>query len=250
MAGGLGKIFYSDDLGESWDSVSISTVYPVTNIIRDIHGNLYAITASISGTGHYEGDGVFFSEDDGINWSQRINGLGPNVYCDQIAADSAGRLYLAIPDPELTGSKGLFISEDSGLSWQHINILIDGKGIIPDEITIDYTTGLSVSPEDSVYLSLFGTAVNVGVTLNIHKSINDIMDNNFWSVDKIADVNHWWNDFMLNNIHFAKNGDWYSSVSGSPLTGGTYFSENEGLTWDQHLEGLGLINLVLQPAFC
>jgi hypothetical protein len=239
IAGGNGKVFYSDDLGESWDSVALNTVYPVTNIIRDVNGKLFAITAFIITAGDYTGDGVFLSEDNGMQWTQRNNGLGSNIYCDQITSDVNGRLYLAVPDPFLTGLKGLFISDDSGLSWQHINILVDGQNIFSDHITINYTTGLSVSPDDSVYMSIFGTAVNVGVTLNIYKSIDDILDDNYWSVIKVANVNHWWNDFMLNNIHFAKNGDWYSSVSGSPLTGGTYFSANNGMSWDQHQEGLG-----------
>lgn len=240
IAGGTGKIFYSDNTGESWDSIAINSIYPVTDITRDVDNKLILITAGITHTGNYTGDGVFASEDNGINWEKRNNGLGTNPYCDQIASDANGRLYLAIPDPDLTGSKGLFISDDSGLSWQHINISIDGQGIIADEITINYTTGLSVSPDDSVYLSLFGSAVNVGVTLNIHKSINDITSNNFWKVDKVANVNHWWNDHPLNDIHFAANGDWYSSISGSLITGGTFFSANQGQRWDQHQEGLGL----------
>lgn len=239
LAGGEGKIYYSDDIGVSWDSVVLNTSYPITNIIRDVNGRLFAITARISGTGLYEGDGVFLSEDNGILWNQRNNGLGNNIYCDLIASDTNGRLYLAIPDPNLTGLKGLFVSDNSGLSWQHINIFIDGKGVIANEITIDYSTGLSVSPDDSVYLSLFGSAVNVGVTLNIHKSINDITSNNFWTVGKVANVNHWWNDHLLNDIHFATNGDWYSSISGSVVTGGTFFSANGGKSWDQHQEGLG-----------
>jgi hypothetical protein len=240
IAGGNGKVFYSDDLGESWDSIALNTVYPVTNIIRDVNGKLFAITAFIISAGQNTGDGVFLSEDNGMQWTQRNNGLGSNIYCDQITSDVNGRLYLAVPDPFLTGLKGLFISDDSGLSWQHINILVDGQNIFSDQITINYTTGLSVSPDDSVYISIFGTAVNVGVSLNIHKSIDDILDDNFWSVTKVANVNHWWNDRLLNNIHFANNGDWYSSVSGSVLTGGTFFSNNEGRSWDQHREGLGL----------
>jgi hypothetical protein len=82
--------------------------------------------------------------------------------------------------------------------------------------------------------------VNTGVTLNIQKSIYDISENSYWKVNKVADVNYWWNDRLLNNIHFALNGDWYSSISGTLLTGGTFFSVNQGKSWTQHREGLGL----------
>lgn len=82
--------------------------------------------------------------------------------------------------------------------------------------------------------------MNVGVTLNLQKSIYDITKNSMWNVNTISNTSIWWNDRLLNNIHFAKNGDWYSSIRGSLNTGGTFFSKNKGQTWNRHIEGLGL----------
>lgn len=239
LAGGLGKILFSDDLGNTWDSVSLGNTYPVTKIIQNKDGNLFAITGTLDVEQGYVGAGVYYSNDNGNTWSQRNNGLGSFLSCEQITSDKNGRLYLGVPDEYVTGNGGLFISDNNGLQWEHINILIDGKNVVSDNINIANVKALSVSPEDSLYFSFSGTAVNVSVTLNAYKSINDIRANSFWNVRKVANVATWWNDRQLNPIHFAKNGDWYSSMNGSINVGGTFFSTDKGQTWNKHIEGLG-----------
>jgi hypothetical protein len=121
-----------------------------------------------------------------------------------------------------------------------VSIEIDGKNVIDNRIKIGNTTGLSISPDDSIHLSIAGTAVNVGVSLNLHKSIRDLTGPSKWEVRTVSNSSIWWNDRLLHNIHFAKNGDWYSSAKGSLNTGGTFFSKDKGQKWNRHLQGLGL----------
>jgi len=46
-------------------------------------------------------------------------------------------------------------------------------------------------------------------------------------------------DQPINDIHFAKNGDAYSSVAGTLKIGGTMFRKNGSSLWSKQLQGLG-----------
>ena len=127
-----------------------------------------------------------------------------------------------------------------GLSWQHIDIRIDGKNAISNEIKVANTTGLTVTPDDSLIVSLSGIAVNTLVQLNIKKSIATVSNDSFWKPFNITNTNSWWYDRMLGNVYFSKNGDRYSSVSGSVSQGGTYLQKNGKNTWQRYDYGLGL----------
>jgi hypothetical protein len=238
-AGGSGKIYRTDNLGDSWDSIQLNTVYPTTQIIENQQGGLFAITGVLDIKNGFVGDGVYYSDNEGLIWTQRNNGLGIYKSCERIAVDRNGRLYLAQADDYVSGNGGLFISENQGLLWEHIAFSMDGKNTVPDQVNIANTTGLSVSQDDSVYFSFYGTAVNALVRLNARKSIQDIRKNSFWDIFKVSNANYWWLDKSLNNIHFAKNGDRYSSHTNSITQGGTYFSSKNS-PWQLITYGLGL----------
>ncbi|ELR72474.1 hypothetical protein C900_01469 [Fulvivirga imtechensis AK7] len=220
--------------------MTLQSPFPVVQLIENHQGHLLAITGALDVDLGYVGDGVFYSDDGGKSWANRNNGLGIYKSCEKIAIDSKGRLYLGMADEYVTGNGGLFISENNGLLWEHINISINGKNTVPDNIKVGNTFGLSVSPEDSVYLSITGTAVNAFVSLNLKKSINDIRNHSFWSPYKVFNSVSWWLDRTLSNIHFAKNGDWYSSTRGTINTGTTYFSGDKSQNWLMMNSGLGL----------
>lgn len=230
-AGGTGKVYFSEDLGTSWDSVSINSVHPVKQIIENNYGALFAITGDFN-----DGDGVFCSENNGKTWESRNNGLGFLKGCDKIATDKNGRLYLAISDEGSTGSGGLFISETSGLFWEKITIRMDSFSA---PVKITKTTGMSVLPNDSLYLSFYGVAPNFLVQLNLCININDIKTDNLWKALHVENNTSWWTDKPLNNIHFSKKGDWYSSYTQLPHIGATYFSVNHGSLWNRIDYGLG-----------
>jgi photosystem II stability/assembly factor-like uncharacterized protein len=240
LAGGTGKIYVSTDYGSTWDSVALNHNYPVTQFVRNEAGELFAITGAYDFLLGYVGAGMFYSGDHGATWVQRNNGLGTYLSCNKIAVDRNDRLYLMVADELVDGQGGLFISGNNGLQWEHIDIRIDGQGVIDDGIDVQYCTGLDISPQDSVYLSIEGVAVNVSTRLNLRKHIDDVPDiSKKWSRMKVGNSISWWLDRLLNGIHFSANGDRYSSVSGSPVIGGTYFSKNEGNTWSKQQQGLG-----------
>ncbi|WP_372949618.1 T9SS type A sorting domain-containing protein [Mariniphaga sp.] len=231
FAGGTGKIYFSEDSGITWDSVAINSVYPVKQIIENKYETLFAITGVED-----EGDGVFCSEDDGKTWESRNNGLGYLKGCERIAVDKNGRLYLAISDMGPTGNGGLFISETFGLLWEKISIKMDSFSA---PVKIKQPTGLSVSPNDSLYLSFYGVAPNFMVQLNLCVSIDDIKAPNSWKAMHVQKNTSWWTDRPLNNIHFSQNGDWYSSYYQLAYIGATYFSETGGNFWNRVDYGLG-----------
>lgn len=238
-AGGRGKVYLSHNNGESWDSTTISD-YPIVQYIENSSGTLFAITGELTVEDGFVGDGVFSSGDQGMTWQQRNIGLGIFTSCERIAIDRYDRLYLAVADEFVSGNAGLFISDDHGLSWEHINLLIDGQGVFDDAIKVGNTRGLTISPGDSINMSFTGTAVNVGVQLNVRKSIHDIYENTYWRVFSVFNSVSWWLDRPLQQIHYAQNGDWYSSTAGTLLSGATYFSQDQGQTWTHIDYGLGL----------
>jgi hypothetical protein len=232
FAGGKGKIYVSNDSSASWDSAAVNSEYPVKQIIENKYGALFAIT------GEYDqGDGVFYSEDNGKTWETRNNGLGVLKGCVRIASDKNGRLYLTISDEKSTGSGGLFISETYGLLWEKVSIKLDSLNG-PLKITIP--TGLSISPGDSVYFSFYGIATNLMVQLNLNKSIDDIPLGNSWRAFHVNKSSKWWEDRPLNNIHFSQKGDLYSSYTELANNGATYFLASGEKNWNRIDYGLGL----------
>jgi photosystem II stability/assembly factor-like uncharacterized protein len=239
FAGGAGMIYISNDLGASWDSISTNSTYPVTQFVGNQQGDIFAATGMLSYELGYVGDGILCSEDGGLTWAQRNNGLGIYKCCERIAIDSHDRLYVAMADEYVTGNGGLFISDDAGGNWEHIPIFIDGQGVVDDHVKIANTYGLAVSPDDSVYFSFAGVAVNVLVTVNTRKSIFDIRDNSYWKIHSVFNSISWWLDRTLSSIFFASDGTWYASARGSLQSGGTYYSVDKGLSWKFTVEGLG-----------
>lgn len=239
-AGGPGKIFRSFNQGLSWDSVSLNSSYPVLQFAENPQGHLFAITGALNTEKGYVGDGMFFSDDQGKTWTQRNSGLGNYNAGERIACDKNGKIYLAVADEQVSGNGGLFTSNDNGLTWQHIDIRIDGKNAISNEIKVANTEGLTVTPDDSLMVSLSGISGSVSVQLNLKKKISSITDNSFWKPFIISNTSTWWNDRLMGNVYFAKNGDRYSSVAGSVNQGGTYFQKKGKNTWQRYDYGLGL----------
>ena len=240
LAGGPGKVFRSLDQGQSWDSVSLNTVYPIIQFTETPQGHLFAVTGVFDFEQGYMADGVFFSDDQGKTWSPRNNGLINYKTCEHIASDKKGRLYATTADENALGNGGLFVSDDSGLSWQRIDIRVNDDNGTPYDITVATVTGLSISPDDSIYVSLSGIIANFSVQLNLKKSLTDVSNTPSWKFFNITNTGTWWYDRLLGDIYFAKNGDRYSSMPGSMSSGGTYLLKNGKKTWQWLDYGLGL----------
>jgi len=251
LAGGSGKIFITESSGQNWDSIPINSAYPVIQFAENSNGELFAITSIYDDSlRNYVGSGVFFSVDNGLSWTPRNNGLGIYTSCRRIAIDKNDRLYVAASDNYNSGSGGLFISDNNGIEWKHIDITIDGKNAINNNLQVGNTFCLSVSPQDSLNFSFSGTSINTYVEINLRKSIYDIEKDNFWNVYKVFNSVSWWNDKLLFNIHYARNGDWYSSNEGTRNAAATYYSKSKGQIWSKVDYGLGLnIHLIRTEQF-
>lgn len=230
LAGGKGKIYYSEDTGLNWDSVTINSIFPVTQFVENINGELFAITSFED-----EGDGVFYSGDKSLTWEQRNNGLGAYLGCRKIAIDKNNRLYLAIADSYESWYGGFYFSENNGISWEKISITNDSLAN-PVKVGIPYN--LSVLPNDNIYISFTGISYSAYISLNLYKSIDEIKFNSSWNVMNFKESNNWWEDTPVNSIYLAQNGDWYSSVNGAIHHGGTCFS-HDGKFWEILDNGLG-----------
>jgi hypothetical protein len=99
---------------------------------------------------------------------------------------------------------------------------------------------ISITPQDSVIVSVNGTVTNFSARLNLIKHIDEIPENTPWRPLNVAGFINWWEDLNLNTIHFARNGDWYSSVSSPISSGGAFISKDKGLTWEKRTQGLGI----------
>ncbi len=236
-AGSIGKIYRSRDYGKTWDSIKLSHNYLITQFLKVKNGLLFSISNDINDTG-FVGGGVYISKDDGINWSPRNTGLGNNLSADNIVADKNGRLFLTVRD-EIGSKGGLYMSENQGQTWQHIPLSVDGLGAIPNDIDVRIASGLSISPQDSLYISFEGVAGRVFVRLNLRKHLNDVMNPNFWQPTHVANTSLAFIDRALYPIHFARNGDFFSSARGSGNVGGTFFKRNNTKNWSHHTAGLG-----------
>lgn len=107
-------------------------IRPVATIVIDENNNIYC------GTGYYnDGDGVFFSSDNGQSWEQ-LGLKGKNIL--SLAFDSIGLFYAG------TYNNGLFISADLGHTWQQRLEGLYGKDIFR----------LKINQQDEVFIGAEG----------------------------------------------------------------------------------------------
>lgn len=234
LAGSVGKVFYSMDQGMTWDSTVVDTEFPVKKFAETQQGEFFFITG-ISDQRGYVGDGVFFNNGDLRQWEKRNNGLPSSIrYCESIAIDRMGRIYLGTWDEYVTGVGGLFVSDDNGLQWHHIVMEIENLG----SVRIENLWSINITPDDSVIVSSNGGVTNFGYSLNVIKHRDDVLKPSAWKPLRVWGTNMWWQDQLLNEIHFSKKGSWYCSVSGTQLQGGSYISTDKGKTWVRSNAGL------------
>jgi hypothetical protein len=237
MAGGNGKLFFSHNKGVSWDSLSVPTSFPIIKIVENKDHEYFLIASGFTNEEGFVGDGVFYNNGDLKTWVQRNTGLPINLRsAEHLAVDKNGRIYLTLPDENTTGLGGLYFSDDDGLRWQQSPLLVNNLGTIK----VLNSFSISITPQDSVIVSVNGTAVNISTRLNLIKHINDVANNSPWRPLSIRKAINWWEDLNLNSIHYAKNGDWYSSVSSSISTGGSFYCTDRGLIWVRQTMGMGI----------
>lgn len=237
IAGGFGKLFFSYNKGTTWDSVSVSSALPIVKIVENKDHEYFFISSGFTNEEGFVGNGVFYSNGDLKTWVQRNSGLPAYLRsCEHLAVDKNGRVYVTLADENTSGLGGLYYSDNDGLNWTQSPLLVTNLGTIK----VLNSFSISITPQDSVVVSVNGTAVNISTRLNLIKHVNDVAKNIPWRPWSIRKAGNWWEDLNLNSIHFAQNGDWYSSVSSSISTGGSFYSTDRGLTWVRRTTGMGI----------
>ncbi len=241
FVGGKSKVIYSNDL-KNWDSVSINTETLILQF-EEVDDMVFFNTGGQFGLDGYKGDGVFKSINNGASWSSINSGLGNMLSTQFIKADKYGRLLVGVVDNEVSNNTGLYMLPKGGTTWQKISLIVDGKNNInTQEARVSYFTGINNVGTDSVLISFDGVVGSVGVTMNLTKHVDDLLNTSYWNQKFVHKINLWWADRLMNGVHIAKNNDWYSSISGSVNYGGSLFSTNQGGNWYKHTQGVGTDN--------
>lgn len=114
-AGG-GGIFKSPDKGETWIHLSDTLInYSITDLDINSNGHLFAAI---------RGRGMYRSTDDGESWDEIINGLTYYNSIKELYIPKNGPFqdYLFVSVCELTDFSYIFRSDNSGVSWEQMNI--------------------------------------------------------------------------------------------------------------------------------
>ncbi len=118
--GGMGQILYSNDNGNSWDTMlSSSSSESFTDIAFGLNGEVYA--TSIYWTAPL--GGFYRSLDNGLTWEN--TGLNSkNAHC--LAVNSQGDIFVGCY------FTGVYRSTDIGLTWENVKYDIDASSIVID----------------------------------------------------------------------------------------------------------------------
>lgn len=102
FVGGIDKVYYSDDLGSNWDSVSVGSLGSVTDL--DFKGNDGVLTGA---------DQIWKTSDLGMTWTQ-VTGLPHNFGINGVEITGPGTFFTVGDSGEIMGT------DDNGGSWTSI----------------------------------------------------------------------------------------------------------------------------------
>jgi photosystem II stability/assembly factor-like uncharacterized protein len=186
------------------------------------------------------GNGVYYTTNDGTNWTISNSGL-TNAKVNGMVIDSANYIYAAT-------ERGLFRSTNSGVLWSNIAFQTD----VNYSIAVDANNRLFVSASSTVWMSTdygvnwmlsngglsSGTFYNLTTAPNSYMYVNSSSGGIFRSTDFGANwinVNSGLPSTYTSVINAAPNNYLYAGISGS----GIYLSTNYGDNWNAVNSGLG-----------
>ncbi len=97
--------------------------------------------------------GVFISEDSGVTWQQRSNGMVPYPWITSLSCDSSGNIYAG------SAYWGLYISNNNGEYWQHVssNVFDDVNSIVTagNRVIVATSNGIYLSQDLAYWLQTY-----------------------------------------------------------------------------------------------
>lgn len=243
IAGGRGCVYRSADNGATWSQHRFAGSHPVADVLFLPDGAILLGTGEIEDrdeTGVDVGDGVFLSQDGGVTWTKKNNGLVGSLAVTALAQMHSGRLIAAMSnwnDRPFTG--GIYYSDDEGAHWQFHHLLIDGKNVVPDSIDVHSIDAMIVDDQDRLLISMRG----VGYAWNASSSpscefvaaSSDMGET--WEILSIVQAGKFWMQTTARSMYIDQMGGMWCSTFGGGARGIFYSSDN-GVRWQQQISGL------------
>lgn len=199
FVGGDGGVFKTTNGGREWQEKNIGLTNPLVKVLALDSNNTDRLYAGCFGSG-----GLFISHNSGESWVSVKEELSDV----QITAIALGKkIYIG------TWGKGVYKSEDNGVSFQPINTNLTNLNIRAMAIDITGTESVYLANEDGVFVSEDG--------------------GNTWQPRNKGLLNRYVWTLLIDNKQPSRlyAGTW---------VGGIYKSENKGKKW--HRINVGLIN--------
>lgn len=243
IAGGRGCVYRSTDNGATWAQHSFAGVHPVTDVLFLPDGSIFLGTGEIEdhgGIGVDEGDGVFLSQDGGITWTKKSNGLAGSLAVTALARMHSGRLVAATSnwnDRPFTG--GVYYSDDGGAHWEFHHILIDGKHVVPDSIDVYSIDAMIVDAQDRLLISMRGAGYSWDVQNPVACEFVAATSNSgaTWELLSIVPSSMFWMQATARSMYIDQMGGMWCSTFGGGARG-IFYSRDNGARWQQQISGL------------
>lgn len=238
LAGGDGRIYRTDDNGYTWHALGAPVTYPVRQIIYHNH-KIYACSADY-GPGTEMGDGVVFSADSGDTWTPVNSGLPSAHAVWRLAADHHGRILAGCSDVNNTGTGGVYYLNNTGGNWQRIPMNINGAGVVFDNINVTEISDLAVTPSDTIICSGNAISGSVLVTGMFKNTTDSALHDTKWSIAGLWLSASFWLRAPASSIFQSGINSMFGSYTGGPVTGGPYYSTDNGNTWQRIKDGVDI----------
>ncbi len=257
---GDGKLWYSDNEGESWteSTIPITTIDRIYDIIQLESGR---ILVGMDNDG--DSNTLMYSDDNGLTYSlMSLGTTGRRVY--SIYQLESGRILCGTADTEgvSIGDADVFYSDNEGISWTKVNVHntliavhkifqaksgriflgVEGAGIsgstrywYSDDDGLSYSEGNELDDTSTSYIwsiiQSYSGRIIIGTSSN---SINSYLcysddDGDTWNKLNITDDE---TITRMYDIKYLSNGKMLiASRNSNNADAGVYYSEDDGISW-------------------
>lgn len=206
------KVYYSNDLGDTWQQHTIPSTYVISDI--ELLGNQQIVVSTADllvpipgGPSDYYGDGIFISNDNGSTWNTINNGIGGHKAITHLAIGKNNKMVAAMSS--YGGYKGdLYYSLDLGVNWFKFPMFRyygkKYKGLhIPAEI-YEYFC-VEFDSEENLYVSYHGSGGNFGMEAGLYNNFYRAIVDSVWTPMPVNALGFDFDFNGFNSLYFANN---------------------------------------------